>query len=144
MKALLDSSVVVAALWSGHPQHDACRRWLERGAARKVELAVPATVVAESYAVLTGLPLRPRLTPPQATRLLREGLLEHASVVGASPRDHAAVIDEAAALGLAGGVVHDLVIARAARAWRADVLVTLNLRDFRRAWPQGGEAIVPP
>ena len=47
-------------------------------------------------------------------------------------------------LGLSGGVVYDALAARVAARARAEKLLTLNPRDFRRVWPEGDAIICEP
>ena len=144
MKVLLDTSVLVAAMVSAHPAHSRGLPWLSKAHAGDFELLVSTHTLAELYAVLTRLPLRPRIQPGMAVRLIDENVRARATVVSLSARDYSRVLSEAAQLGLAGGVVYDALIAHAARKADADQLVTLDPDDFRRVWPDAGERIVAP
>lgn len=144
MKALLDTSVLVAALVPTHEHHARCLPWLSRCVSRETRTFVAAHTLTELYAVLTSLPLRPRISPVIAARLIEENIGKHAQLLALEPAEIAALVRDAAAWGLAGGVIHDAVIARVARKARVDVLVTLNVADFRRAWPDGREVITAP
>lgn len=68
----------------------------------------------------------------------------HATIATLTATDHRAVLDDLAERGLSGGVVYDALIARAAVRASADRLVTLNSRDFRRAWPEGHDRVIEP
>lgn len=144
MRALLDSSVLVAAMVEAHPDHVRCLPWLARTAERTLTLLVAAHSLAETFAVLTRLPLRPRIAPATAEALLRENVLGRAQIVALSAADYRAVLTRQATLGLAGGSIYDALIARAAQKGRADRLVTLNRPDFLRVWPDGAERIAAP
>lgn len=127
-----------------HPQHERCLVWLQRARDGELDLLVAAHSVAELFAALSSYPTRPRLSPGVAARLVRENLSTHSRVVELSAADYWAVLQETADLSLAGGVVYDTLIARAARKGGAEKLVTLNPRDFLRVWPDGAGIIVEP
>ena len=58
-----------------------------------------------------------------------------------SEADYTATLRDLAARSLAGGVVFDALLVRAARNAEVDQLLTLNLSDFRRIWPEGEEIL---
>jgi predicted nucleic acid-binding protein len=142
--ALLDSSVLVAAMVEAHPDHGRCLPWLQKSAARSLSLLVAAHSLAETFAVLTRLPLRPRIAPATAEVLLRENVLGRSFVVALSAADYRAVLARQAGLGLSGGAIYDALIARAAQKAKAERVVTLNRSDFLRVWPEGAERILAP
>lgn len=144
MRVLLDTSVLVAALVRSHPRHAAALPWLARARSGELGLVVAAHCLAELDATLTTLPVRPRISPHTAVRLREENLPEATEVVALTTDDYGAVLGRVAALDLAGGVVYDALIARAAEVAGVDRLVTLNERDFRRVWPEGEERIAGP
>lgn len=107
-------------------------------------MVVAAHSLAEAYAVLTTLPVSPRLGSGLAWRLLQENVAKHGRIVTLTVREYISVLGDLAARALTGGVVYDALIARAARKAGVDRLVTLNPADFRRAWPDGEERIISP
>lgn len=66
------------------------------------------------------------------------------TVTPLTARDYARALDAMAGLGLSGGVIYDGLVAQVARRLKADLLVTLNPRDFRRVWPEGAERVCEP
>lgn len=144
MIVFLDTSVVVAALIEGHPQHARCLPFLAKARSGRDPVHVASHSLAEAYSVLTTLPLRPRLSPAAAWRLLSEGVERHARLVVLSASDVEDVVRRCSELELPGGIVYDALIARAAVKARADRLVTLNARDFLRAWPEGAGIVTEP
>ena len=144
MTALLDTSVLVAALVEGHPEHARCLPWLAGAAAGSRETCVSSHSLAECYSVLTTLPVRPRISPAAASRLLAESVERHCRLVALTATEVEGVVRRCASLELAGGIVYDALIARAAEKAGAKRLVTLNTGDFERAWPEGGSRIVLP
>jgi hypothetical protein len=102
-----------------HPRPDRCLPWLQRARKGEVEFLVAALSLAEPFAVHSSWPSRPRLSPSIAAR-------------------------DVAEKGLAGGVVHDALIARAAHEAGAERLLTLNPRHFLRVWPEAGRVVASP
>jgi len=144
VKALLDTSILVAALVRSHPRHAEARAWLAQGLAGEVALVLAAHSLAELHAVLTTLPVRPRISPETASRLRDENLPEETEIVALGWDDYLAVLARVTHLGLSGGVVYDALIAHAAEKAEVDRLVTLNRRDFQRVWPGGGDRVTAP
>lgn len=144
MRVLLDTSVLLAALVRSHPRHGDARPWLARALAGEITLVLAAHTLAELHATLTTLPVRPRISPETAARLRDDNLPDTAEIIALSADDYRSVLRSVTELGLAGGVIYDALIARAAENARVDRLVTLNERDFRRAWPRGEDRISGP
>lgn len=63
MKVLLDTSVLVAGMVEAHPYHAQGMRWLKRVIQGEIQGIVAAHTLAELYAVLTALPVEPRIAP---------------------------------------------------------------------------------
>lgn len=76
MKILLDTSVLVAAMVEAHPAHTQALPWLQKAQAGADTWLVAAHSLAELYAILTTLPVRPRILPAVARELIQrnEGL----------------------------------------------------------------------
>ena len=144
MKVLFDTSVLVAALGQAHPNHVRALPWLSRAKAGEIEFLVSLHSVAELYAVLSALPTRPRLSPAEAWRLVRENVEASAHLVALTPEDYISTIRRISERGLAGGVVYDALLARAAEKSAVDRLLTFNEADFLRAWPEGAAVLLTP
>jgi predicted nucleic acid-binding protein len=144
VKVLLDTSILVAALVRDHPRHAKALPWLARALAGELEVVVAAHSLAELHATLTTLPVRPRISPETARRLRQENLPATTDVVALGAEGDESVVHRMSELDLAGGVVYDALIARAAELAGVELLVTLNETDFRRAWPEGEDRITAP
>lgn len=144
MKALLDTSVLVAALVKPHPEHQRALPWLTRAKSKSSELVISSHTIAELYAVLSTLPVSPRISPGLAWRLIHESIEPHVSIVSLTSSEYLAVVKHQSDLGLFGGAVYDALIAKAAQKSGADRIVTFNVDDFRRVWPEGASRIVAP
>ena len=135
MKVLLDTNILVAGLVEAHPHHERARPWLARWAAGEIDVAISTTIIAEAYAVLTTLPVRPQPKPAEACGMIESLLRRDVAVVSISAGDYMAVVRFLVAKSLSGRIVYDALIARAAVKAKVDRLITLNLRHLRRVWP---------
>jgi predicted nucleic acid-binding protein len=144
MKVMLDTSVLVAAMVAAHAQHRRAQPWLQRAIAGNFEFLVAAHSLAELYAVLTTLPVSPRISPAAAARLVQENVLTPATIVALTATEYAQVLRHLAEQAISGGAVYDALIAKAAEKAGVDKLVTLNGEDFRRVWPAGAAKITSP
>lgn len=107
-------------------------------------MLVASHTLAELYATLTTLPVRPRISPDTALHLMVESVTAHAAVVALGGSDYTAVLEGLKARGITGGATYDALLARAAQKAEADLLLTLNGRDFHRIWPEGADRIRRP
>ena len=137
MRALFDTSFLVAALVEAHPHHEQAFRRLAQARDSEVEGLIAVHSVAETYAVLTSLPVSPRITPSAAWALLQHSVLAHLRPVDLPAAVVQGVVERLARRGLAGGVVYDALIAEAAAQGGADCLFTLNPGDFHRVMESG-------
>jgi len=77
MKILFDTSLIIAALVEPHPMHIRAFPWLKKAKTKDFELVVASHTLAESYAVLSTLPIKPRISPSVSWRLINEKFLCH-------------------------------------------------------------------
>lgn len=144
MKYLFDTSVFIAAIVEPHPMHPRAFPWLKRARSREFDMYVASHTLAELYAVLTTLPVSPKITPGIARQLIHNNIRTAGKIIPLSTSDYSSVIKQMAELGLSGGVIYDALIARAAQKSGVDHIVTFNIDDFRRVWPEGvGHFILP-
>ena len=144
MKVYFDSSVLVAGLADWHPDHARALPWFERVVRRKVRGATSLHGVAETWSTLTGIPLRPPMATAEVRRLVREGILARLQIAEGTRRDYEAVLESAQERDIRGGAVYDALHAAMARKCRADVLLTLDTRDFLRVAPDLASRIRTP
>jgi predicted nucleic acid-binding protein len=124
----IDTSVVVAALLGWHENHEVARKALERSLAAE-RIVLPAPTLVESYAVMTRLPSPHRLSPTDATALLRE-TFAGVNTVALDGDEVWQLIDELETSQVAGGRSYDGHILACARKAGATRLLTFNDRDF--------------
>ena len=100
--------------------------------------------VAELYAVLSTLPVRPRITPIVAQQLIKHDVLDILEVISLSAEDYALVIEQLSDRGISGGATYDALILQAAVKAEADRIITLNEDDFRRISPAHADRVISP
>src|SRR5260370_37952034 len=140
MKALLDTSTLIAAMLPDHVHHAYALPWLSQGKSGAFEFVCSGHTLAEIYAVLTRLPRTPPIGPAEALRLIQENITSHARVYSLSSAEYALLIESLDKNAITG----DAVIARVGELTTLDYLVTLNVADFQRVWPAGAARIVSP
>jgi len=140
MKVCFDTSALVAALLVQHPQHPAAFARLQAAQQRQFEAIVTTHGLAESFATLTALPLRPRLRPGEVERMLQNSVLAHFKVRALSAQDYSSALDLVVAKGFGSGAIYDALHLIGARTAGCDQLLTLNLRHFEALAP--GDPIV--
>jgi len=144
MKVLLDTSVLVAAMVETHPMHERALPWLQRIKDGTDVGIVAAHSIAELYAILTTLPVQPRISPTISKQLIRHNVLETCEVVSLSDEDYAAIIEHLSGASIIGGVTYDALILYAALKIDVDCIVTLNKKDFRRIYPNIADKVISP
>ena len=105
---------------------------MRRAIAKEPKPSVASHGLAELYAVLTTLPVSPRITAEQAQKLIRRNVTSRMDIVALDGADYEAVIEQVTNLGLTGGIVYDALHLRAAEKAGVDRLLTFNRRDFDR------------
>ncbi|MFH1707074.1 MAG: PIN domain-containing protein [Planctomycetota bacterium] len=144
MKVLYDTSVLVAGLVEAHPLHNRVFPWIKQAVAREHKALISAHSYAELYSVLTSLPVRPRIAPSAAWQIINGTITPSFEVVALTADQYKTAVQAMAAAGLSGGAVYDAVIVAAARAAKADRLLTLNPADFKRIDPAFAAKVIEP
>ena len=134
MNVLFDTNVLVAAFVEQHEFHNRAYPWLEKVYEVEHKGYICQHSIAELYSVLTTLPIRPRIFPEMASRLIQENL-KRLEVVALNPKDYQWCINHLSNLGQPGGVIYDALAARAALKSQVNHLVTFDPDDFRRVLP---------
>lgn len=144
MRALFDTSVVIAALVESHPMHERAFPWLKQAREKQLELIVASHTLAELYAVLSTLPLKPRISSSVAWRLIKENIESISKVISLTPADYSSTIKSLSEMGVIGGTVYDALIAKVAKKAKVERLITLNIDHFKRVWQDGQNKIIAP
>lgn len=144
MTIVFDTSVLVAGFVESHPKHRHALNWLKQAKADEFDWAVSAHSVMECYAVLTRLPLIPKISPSVAKLLLEENIEKSAKIISLSATDYLTLMKNVASLGLSGGIVYDAITLQAAKKIKAEKILTFNVKDFQRLSLENPEYILPP
>ena len=123
--------MLVAAFEVSHPRHTVCLPWLQQAQTEQIQGLIATHTLAELYSVLTRLPVRPRISPELAQRLISENL-ERFEVIPLTTEDYQMVLAQMVNLNLTGGGIYDALIAQAAVKAEANTLLTLNPNHFTR------------
>lgn len=140
----VDTLVIIAALVESHPMHQRAFPWLKQAKEKKIELIVASHTLAELSAVLSTLPLKPRISPSAAWRLIKEDIETIGKVVSLSPAESSSTIKSLSEMGLFGGIIYDALIVKVAQKAKVERLLTLNIDHFRRVWQGGENKIIAP
>ena len=132
MRTLFDTSVVVAALVDQLGAHEAAFREFRRCSQGENAGYCSTHAVAEVYATLTALPLKRRISPDEARRLIEDTVLGRLTVIPLDSADYRAVLRQVANQGLGSGAIYDALHAHSARKEGVDQILTYNLSDFDR------------
>jgi len=135
----LDTSVLLASLDADESQHAACDRLVAAGGH-----GVYAHALAETFSILTGGRQGRRLKPGLAARLIEKSVLPFVQLRTLSGPDLMAALHECEARGVRGGAVYDWLHLAAARKAGAEVLYTLDTRDFQALVQPGDPVIAAP
>lgn len=139
MSALLDSSVLVAALTPDEERHAESLDLLMQGGN-----FVHYHAFLETFSTLTGGRLGVRADANFVARLLRETVLPRVEVLRLEMAELMEAIESARQHGVRGGAIYDYMHLVAARKANADTLYTLNLGDFVHLRREGDPEIRRP
>ena len=139
MSALLDSSVLVAALVPDEDRHTECLALLMQG-----DNIVYAHAFLETFSTLTGGKLGVRVDADFAAQLLSETVLPRVRVIELGIEELADALRLTRKQGVRGGGVYDYMHLVAARKAKAGTLYTINLRDFQHLHREGDPEIQHP
>jgi predicted nucleic acid-binding protein len=144
MKILFDTSVLVAAIVEPHPMHRRALPWLQRVKTGRAAFFVASHTLAELYAVLTTLPLKPKISHSTAWRLIHDNVETAAKIISLSSSDYRDTVKQMSELRLTGGIIYDALIVKTAKKSKVERLLTFNSDDFMRIWPDGESFIYVP
>ncbi|MGK7884574.1 MAG: PIN domain-containing protein [Crocosphaera sp.] len=131
VKALFDTSVLVAGLWTNHPKHSPCLSRLKQAKSRNIQGIICTHTLAELYSVLTRLPIKFPISPKLAQQLISENLAEF-EVISLSAEDYQTIISKMVNLNITGGGIYDALITQVVFKTEVDKLLTLNPNHFIR------------
>jgi predicted nucleic acid-binding protein len=142
VKVALDTSVIVAAVIEEHPHHARARWWLRTR--RSLERIASWHAYAEAWAVLTALPIEPRVSGEVAAAVL-ERLRHSLRFVAPRATTYPLAVGRCNARGLRSGAVYDALHLVSAETETAELFLTFNVEDFTRlSEPHGPRIVAPP
>lgn len=139
MKLALDTSVIIAALDGGDPDHGACRKLL-----LSTTFSIHGHALSETFATLTDGRLAFRLSAADAAAILRQQVALRLSITTVDEADLLKAYEESTRRGIRGGAIYDYLHLAAARKAGASHLYTLNTADFKSFHRAGDPVIAHP
>ena len=118
----MDTSVLVAAFYPDHEHHERSLDLILHYTT--AEIGCAAHRVAETYASLTAMPGKNRVSGDEAVLYLQ-----------LTDDEYFLVAEEAAALGLSSGAIYDAIIGQCAVKAGAKSIYTWNIKHFVRLGP---------
>ncbi len=141
MRALFDTSVLVASVLEADHRHEVSHKLLKQFAPR--EACCAAHSLAEFYASLTGMNPPNRLRPEHAELILSQ-FKTNLDCVALTADEVFQAIQRASSLKLPGGIIYDALILACARKVQAEQIYTWNVKHFQMAAPDLAERIRTP
>ncbi len=132
MVIFFDTSVLVASAIDVHRHFGPASAAVGRVAAGNDKGWISQHSIAEIYAVLTRLPVVPRIHPLEAATIIRDNFLRNFAVVGIEKKDYLAVVEAVSQSGWPGGKIYGALLLRCAEKCRAQKIYTLNVRDLQQ------------
>jgi predicted nucleic acid-binding protein len=132
MRDFFDTSVLIAAFWRGHAQHEASLRIF--AGASKEHSACGLHTLAEVYASMSALPVKPMIPAEQAFLFVAE-VHQRLTVVSLREREYLATIRKASEQGQTGGRIYDALLLACAANCQAQRIYTLNVTHFQAIAP---------
>ncbi len=121
MKEFFDTSILIAAFWRGHPDHDVSLRLVSAAERRKSACALHT--LAEVYATMTALPVKDILPHDQAMLFVRE-VRDRFTVITLDQDEYYGTIERATDNGFTSRRVYDALLLRCAAKARAEIIYT--------------------
>ena len=141
MKEFFDTSVLIAAFWGGHVHHaPSLKRF---AAAEKRHSGCGLHSLAEVYAVMTAMPLKPMIPPEQALLFVEE-VRNRLTLISLSAEEYFAAIHSAASTGFTGRSIYDSLLLACASKCKAQAIYTWNLKHYQSLAPALAPRIQTP
>lgn len=137
MKALFDTSVIVAFSEARHIHH---RASFAAVLAHQTEAVIDTHTLAEIYATLTGKMRKPL----NEALFFVQMLSDRFEIVELGLADYLTTSAACAANGISGAAIYDALHARSALKAGVDVIYTWNTKDFLRLGPEIARLVRTP
>lgn len=143
MKVAFDTSVLVAGLIEPHRHHARALPWLRASLAGTLEAECTWHALAETWSVLTRLPIEPAISPPMA-ELAIQRLLGGIRPLEAKSRTYKAAIRRCTERGLRSGALFDALHLCSAELSGAEAFLTFDTDHFERLSAHATPRIIVP
>jgi predicted nucleic acid-binding protein len=127
-----DTSVLVSAMVTSHPAHSRTFPYFEKVFQEKETGFISTHCIAEIYAVLSVLPIKPKLSPLEVEKILQKNIYPKFEIISLSPKDYKNAVNRVSGLHLSGGILYDALHIEAAMKSGAEKLITLNHDHFEK------------
>ena len=138
-----DTSVLVTALVTELPNHERALDCLVNYSRKKGDACTTTHVLAETYACLTSLPVKKRISPMDAKSLIEESLVKNLEILPIVTQTYLSSIRRVSNMGMTSGIIYDALHLEMAESSGCTELLTYNLKDFRRLVPQKIRIVSP-
>jgi len=138
-----DTSVLVAGLWEGHPHHAHAFPWLQAVESGAIQGNMTAHALAETWSVLSRLPIQPMLTGAQAEDMVR-AVAALMVVHPITEAEEFKAIARCRETGAKSGAVYDALHLVTAERAGVRIMVTFNVKDFLRLRSDSPVRLVDP
>jgi len=128
VREFFDASVLIAAFWAKHVNHEASIRLV--ASANKRSSACGLHSVAEVYATMSALPVQPMI-PTEQVLLFVEEIRTRLTLVSLEEIEFFETVQKAAQQGLTSGKIYDALLFRCAAKCKAQTIYTWNLKNFQ-------------
>lgn len=135
MQIFFDTTVLVAASEQSHPHYAQARPALLRVAAGRDKGFMALHSIAEVFAALTRLPVRPRIHPVDAARIVTDNILPNLETVSLAADDYIGALNTMTSGGWTGAKIYDALLLRCAARCAVERIYTFNPADFRQLAP---------
>jgi predicted nucleic acid-binding protein len=141
VREFFDTSVLIAAFWGGHANHEASIK--QFAGAEKNHSSCATHTLAEVYATMTALPVKP-LIPPEQVLLFVEEVRKRLSLVSLEPEEYYETIRRAADRGITSGRIYDALLVSCAAKSKAEIIYTWDVKHFHSIAPELASCIRTP
>ena len=138
-----DTSALVTALVTELPNHERALDCLVKYSRKKGDACTTTHVLAETYACLTSLPVKKRISPMDAKSLIEESLVKNLEILPIVTQTYLSSIRRVSNMGMTSGIIYDALHLEMAESSGCTELLTYNLKDFRRLDPQNIRIVSP-
>lgn len=141
MKVYFDTSVLVAAVVDQLEQHEKAFELFAEYCSGRVDGYISSQTLAECYDTLVSLPLKRRIQPVEAQKLIEENFEKNLKVLNLTPTNYSQAIQRARNQGLKSGTIYNALHIIAAEKEGCETLYTFTPKAFTCLKPKDVEVV---